>query len=397
MFSVQTTQKLTKISVSQICRFASTFKCSELSIVECKKRKTVPTKDFGFGKYFTDHMLTIPWNIKDGWGKPKIEPYGPMQLVPSIKAIQYAVATFEGMKAFRGVDGKVRLFRPDKHSERFLRSVDRLAFPLFDGEEFVKCLKALIRLDEPWVPHGRGEALYIRPCMFSTDPAVGLDLSKEAALSILLCPVAPFFDTGNKGVSLYADPKYVRAWEGGCGSFKLSSNYAPALYVQRLTNERNCQTALWLYGPDELVTEAGTMNIFVFWTNEHGEKELITAPLTGLILPGITRMSILELTRGWNEFKVSEREFSMKQLLAAIKEKRLHCMFGTGTACVISPVAEIVYRDQSYKLPVEKKEDQLTLRIYNALADIQYAVNGPHPWLAPIDEELSHRKSAVSS
>ncbi|KAF6774076.1 hypothetical protein AHF37_06791 [Paragonimus kellicotti] len=163
-------------------------------------------------------------------------------------------------------------------------------------------------------------------------------------------------------------------------------NYAPTLYSQKFVKEKGCQTSLWLYGPEEALTEAGTMNIFVFWINEDGEKELLTPPLSGLILPGVTRESILEITKAWNEFRVVEKNITMRQVLKAVEEKRLLHIFGTGTACVISPVAELCYKNERYAIPDTDDPDSVPQRILKEYRDIQLAVNGPHPWTHLIDQ-----------
>ncbi|KER28274.1 hypothetical protein T265_04873 [Opisthorchis viverrini] len=201
-----------------------------------------------------------------------------------------------------------------------------------------------------------------------------------------MSPVGDYFSSKKKGSRLFADPSYVRTWEGGSGQFKLAANYGPTLALQKLLRERGYDTSLWLYGPDELITEAGTMNIFVFWTNEQGEKELRTPPLSGLILPGVTRQSVLEITRSWNEFKVVEKDITMSMLLNALKENRLHHMFGSGTACVVSPVMELYYKNNRYSIPFTEDPSSIPERILKEYTDIQRAVNGPHPWAHPIDK-----------
>ncbi|KAF7262320.1 hypothetical protein EG68_00338 [Paragonimus skrjabini miyazakii] len=378
--------KTLKCALKNAGRCISSFKYSDLSVTETKTRREKPVGNMGFGQYLTDHMLTIEWNLKSGWGKPEIKELAPIPLSPAIKALHYATSAFEGFKVIKGVDKRSRLFRPEKHMERMRRSADRLCLPDFDPVELLECIKKLIRLDESWVPSGPGEALYVRPFIFGCDATLGVDISTKAVLCTILSPVGAYFGPNKKGVSLYADPRFVRAWEGGGGAFKLSSNYAPTLYSQKFVKEKGCQTSLWLYGPEEALTEAGTMNIFVFWINEKGEKELLTPPLSGLILPGVTRESILEITKAWNEFRVVENNITMRQVLKAVEEKRLLHIFGTGTACVISPVAELCYKNERYAIPDSDDPDSVPQRILKEYRDIQLAVNGPHPWTHPIDQ-----------
>lgn len=179
---------------------------------------------------------------------------------------------FEGMKAYRGVDGRIRLFRPDMNMKRLLRGAKRAMLPTFDPEEFTECLKRLIKLEQEWIPHSETSSLYVRPTFIGTDPSLGVALSNNAQLFVILCPVGPYFATGFKPVSLYADPKYVRAWPGGSGDSKLGSNYGPTIYVQKTAEANGQQQVLWLYGEDHQATEVGTMNIFFVVKNRNGGK-----------------------------------------------------------------------------------------------------------------------------
>ncbi|TPP64970.1 Branched-chain-amino-acid aminotransferase [Fasciola gigantica] len=366
-------------------RYISSFKSSDLNVKKTKNHKPIPKGDYGFGKIFTDHMFVVEWNRDGGWNKPEIREYAPFTVSPAMQSFHYATSCFEGFKAMRGRDGICRLFRPDKHMERLRKSAARLCLPDFSASELLECIKELIRLDKSWIPSDEGCSLYVRPLFAGIDPIIGVDICSKAILFVILSPVGAYFTGAQQGVALYADPKFVRSWQGGGGAFKLASNYAPTLYVQQFVKEKGCQTALWLHGQNENLTEAGTMNIFLFWTNENGERELVTPPLNGLILPGITRESILELTKSWHEFPVHEKEITMSQVLCAVNENRLHAMFGTGTACVISPVAKLVYKNKVYEIKGGPEGTKTVNRIYKELTDIQWAVNGPHLWTHPVD------------
>uniref|UniRef100_A0A670XSR0 Branched-chain-amino-acid aminotransferase n=1 Tax=Pseudonaja textilis TaxID=8673 RepID=A0A670XSR0_PSETE len=251
---------------------------------------------------------------------------------------------FEGMKAYRGVDGKIRLFRPRLNMDRMLRSAARATLPGFDKEELLQCIQKLVEVEKEWVPYSTSASLYIRPTLIGTEPSLGVKKPSRAILYVILSPVGPYFTSGTfNPVSLWADPKYVRAWKGGTGDCKLGGNYGSSIYAQREAMELGCQQVLWLYGDDHQITEVGTMNLFLYWRNEDGEDELATPPLDGIILPGVTRQSILDLARKWGEFKVSERYITMSDLTTALKEKRVKEMFGAGTACVVCPVSTILY------------------------------------------------------
>nr|CAG4641653.1 EOG090X051P [Eurycercus lamellatus] len=302
-----------------------------------------------FGKYFTDHMLEIPWEAEKGWAKPVISPMHDLKIHPGAKVLHYAIELFEGMKAYRGEDGRLRLFRPDRNMERMLNTSLRASLPGFDTQEMIKCIKRLVQVDRDWIPHSTTSpaSLYIRPTFIATDPSLGVASPKHALMYVILCPVGSYFASGLKPVSLMADPQYVRSWPGGCGAAKMGANYAPTIEIQKRSEILGHQQVLWLYGNDHKLTEVGTMNIFVYLINKKGERELITPPLDGLILPGVTRLSLLELAREWKEFHVTERSINMAEVLEALKENRLLEIFGAGTACVVCPVFSIIFGEVS--------------------------------------------------
>ncbi|XP_065267580.1 branched-chain-amino-acid aminotransferase, cytosolic isoform X5 [Emys orbicularis] len=278
-------------------------------------------------------MLTVEWSLTSGWEKPYIRPLENLSLHPASSSLHYAVELFEGMKAYRGVDGKIRLFRPTLNMDRMVRSAARATLP----------------------------------------PSLGVKKPTKALLYVILSPVGPYFASGSfNPISLWADPKYVRAWKGGTGDCKLGGNYGSSIYAQREAMELGCQQVLWLYGEDHQITEVGTMNLFLYWENEDGEEELATPPLDGIILPGVTRQSILELARKWGEFKVSERYITMSDLTAALEENRVKEMFGAGTACVVCPISKILYKGKNLHIPTMENGPQLATRFLNQLTDIQY-------------------------
>ncbi|CAB3373445.1 Hypothetical predicted protein [Cloeon dipterum] len=289
------------------------------------------------------------------------------------------------MKAYRGKDDKIRIFRPDRNMERMNVSAMRSELPIFDGEELTKCICRLIQIDQEWVPHSMSSSLYIRPTMIGIDPTLGVSSSDNALLFVILCPVGPYFPGGFKPVSLLADPRFTRAWPGGCGDRKMGSNYAPTIRVQAEALGLGLQQVLWLFGDDHQLTEVGTMNIFVLTLNEKGEKVLVTPPLDGLILPGITRQSIIELAQEWGEFAVEERKITMPEVQQLLHEKRLLELFGAGTACVVCPVSSILYQGQTLKIPTMAHKLPVHQRILKTLTDIQYG-EVDHPWALRIDQ-----------
>lgn len=288
------------------------------------------------------------------------------------------------MKAYRGLDDKIRLFRPDMNIDRMLLSADRVSFAPFDKNELLDCIKKLIEIEKDWVPLYDIEAfpsLYIRPTMIGIEPTLGVAAAKQSLLFVILSPVGGYFGSSIKPISLIADPTYVRAWPGGCGDNKLGSNYGPTVKIQKDAEKNGYQQILWLYGADHQLTEIGTMNIFVYLINEQGEKELVTPPLEdGIILPGITRSSLLALAREWGDFKVSERRIDMAEISRSLEQGRLMEIFGAGTACAVCPVGRITFKGQDLTIPTADSKDQLNLRFLKALTDIQYGKINPHPW-----------------
>ena len=292
-----------------------------------------------------DHMLSIEWEHESGWQTPKISPYQNLSLDPATCVFHYAFECFEGMKAYRGNDGKIRLFRPDRNMVRLNRSAARIALPNFDSDALMQLIAKFVRVEERFIPTQRGCSLYLRPTLIGTQKTLGVTPSMSALLFVIASPVGPYYPTGFKAVSLEATDYAVRAWPGGAGDAKIGANYAPCALPQRQAAERGFQQNLWLFGEQEYVTEVGTMNMFTAIVNkETGQNELLTAPLDGTILAGVTRDSILSLARerlvpkGWN---VDERKYTMHEVWEASQDGRLLEAFGSGTAAIVSPVRRI--------------------------------------------------------
>ncbi|KAM6914061.1 branched-chain-amino-acid aminotransferase, cytosolic-like isoform 1-T1 [Lycodopsis pacificus] len=355
-------------------RFASYFKASDLVIERNAVCKPKPDPSaLVFGKQFSDHMLTINWSVKGGWEAPRIKPFQNLSLHPASSALHYSIELFEGMKAFRGADNHIRLFRPMLNMERMHRSAERSSLPLYDKGELLECIKKLVELEQEWVPFSQDASLYIRPTFIGTEPSLGVSPPGEAMIFVIVSPVGPYFATGSfSPVSLLADPSFVRAWKGGVGAYKMGGNYGATIAVQNEAVKRGCQQVLWLYGEQEQITEVGTMNLFIYWTNEDGEKELFTPPLDGIILPGVTRQSLLDLARTWGEFKVTERSMGMQELLAALDAGKVLEVFGAGTACVVCPVGSLLYGGTTYQIPTMQNGPDLAMKFHKELADIQY-------------------------
>ncbi|RKP18254.1 branched-chain amino acid aminotransferase [Rozella allomycis CSF55] len=324
-------------------------------------------------------MLEIDWSQKSGWEKPTIHEFANLNLSPASVVFRYGSECFEGLKAYKDKNGEIRMFRPMKNMDRLYLSAERLALPTFDKNEVLECMKKLVKIDSSWIPRERGYSLYIRPTLIATQDTLGVGPSAKAKFFTIMSPVGPYFKSGFAPVSLVADNRYARAWPGGVGSFKVGGNYAPCIKPQLEAATRGYHQNLWLFG--EELTEVGTMNCFVFWKNENGERELITPHLDGTILPGVTRDSILTLTREWKEFKVTEGRVTMSQLIRAIKENRLIEMFGAGTACIVCPIERINYKGIDYKIPIDEnlKAGKLTKRLMDTILAIQYG-EVDHEW-----------------
>jgi branched-chain amino acid aminotransferase len=349
----------------------------------------IPNKDLVFGHAFSDHMFEVDWQSDKGWINPQIKPYQPIALDPSASVFHYAFCCFEGMKAYKGSKGEIRLFRPDLNMARLNRSAERIALPTFENEQLVESIKQLIKIDERWIPSEKGYSLYLRPTLIGTQEFIGVAPSNRAKLFVIASPVGPYYKTGFKAVSLLATSSFIRAWPGGTGNAKIGGNYAPGIKPQIHAIGQNCAQNLWLFGPEEYLTEVGTMNCFVYWKNEAGEVELVTPPLDGTILPGVTRQSILELAKSWGEFKVSERAITIHDIRKALKEKRLLEMFGSGTACIVSPIKEIVHNNESLQIPLDPNDANsqagpLTTKFNNTILSIQ---NGeiPSEWSVVVE------------
>lgn len=361
-----------------------TFKYDDIQVKLAAPYQLQPkpdASDLGFGKYFTDHMLQIQYHKQlGGWQKPEIIPFENLTLHPAAKALHYAIQLFEGLKAYRGADDKIRLFRPDLNAARMNLSAERSGLPMFDGNEFIKCMVRLIQIDQEWVPHSETSTLYVRPTLIGTDAAFGVNAPESALLFVILSPVSSYYKAADDGaVSMYADPNVVRAFPGGVGNRKVGSNYGPTIEITRRAAEMGHHQVLWLFGPNHELTEVGAMNIFMVYINENGDKQLTTPPLNGLILPGVTRRSILELASQWEDLAVSEEQITMDRVIQLNKEGRLLEMFGAGTAVLISPISRIGYLNQDIHLPTMKQSQPVFQRIKDTLTAIQYG-HIEHPY-----------------
>lgn len=293
-------------------------------------------KDLGFGNFFAPIQLKGEWSEKSGWDKFEVGPLTNFSLHPSAAILQYAQTIFEGMKAFRGVDGNIRLYRSEFHAERFKLSAERLCMPPLETQTFVELVEEIVKQNHTWVPTQVGQSLYIRPTMMGTESFLGVRPSKEVTFFIFASPVGNYYSKGAKDLRILIETEDVRAAQGGLGWAKTGANYAASLRAGERAKKVGFDQVLWLDGRDrKFIEEVGTMNIFFVL-----KDKIVTPALNGSILNGCTRSSVLTILRE-KSIPVEERAISLEELQAAAQKGELKEIFGTGTAAVIAPVAEL--------------------------------------------------------
>ena len=351
-----------------------------IRISRASAKRTKPRdSDLTFGTVFTDHMFVLDFKEEKGWYDPRVEPYGPLAMDPAAAVLHYAQAVFDGLKAFRGRDGQVRLFRPQKHVERLIQSSQRLCIPPLDPDLALKSLVSLVGIEKDWVPSTVGTSLYVRPTIIASEPFLGVRPAKSYIYYVILSPVGAYYPEGINPVKILVVDKYVRAVEGGVGSAKTGVNYAASLYAAEEAKHAGFTQVLWLDGRErKYIDEVGTMNIMM----KIGD-EIVTPPLSGTILAGVTRDSALTLMRDWG-LRVSERPVTIDEVAAAARKGTLEEVWGTGTAAVISPVGELAYKGE--RLVINGgRIGTLTQKLYDAIVGIQYGTApDTRGWTVPV-------------
>lgn len=353
-----------------------------LQIVRTQTPKPrIPDHQLGFGHVFTDHMLLMDYAPDGGWHDARVEPYGPFSVEPSTIVFHYGQAVFDGLKAFRTPTGDIVLFRPQNHLRRLNASAARLCIPLIDEAFTLQALKELVRLDADWVPHTPGCSLYLRPTIIATEPSLGVHPSRTYRFFVILSPVGAYYPEGFEPVRILVEDRYVRAVNGGLGAAKAPANYAASLLAAEEGRVKGFTQVLWLDGiAHRYIEEVGSMNIFFVI-----DDELVTPPLEGSILDGVTRDSVITLAHTWG-LHVAERRIGIDDILAAHGAGKLTEVFGTGTAAVISPVSELFYKGHTIVIN-DRKVGALTQKIYDALTSIQRGIlPDGFGWMAPISE-----------
>ena len=354
----------------------------EIRIEKAQNLKVKPDESaLGFGRYFTDHMFLMDYDIDKGWYDPRIVPYGPIALDPSSTVFHYGAEIFEGMKAYRRADGQVQFFRPMDNFKRLQDSAERLCLPIVDPDFMLEAMKALVKVDEEWVPHKEGTSLYIRPFIFGADPFLGVHTVHHSLLVIILSPVGSYYKEGINPVRIMVEDEDVRAVRGGTGYAKCGGNYAASLRAGKKAEQKGYSQVLWLDGVErKYIEEVGAMNV-MFKIN----GKVITPALLGSVLPGITRRSCIQLLKDWG-VEVEERQLSVDELKEAIKNGTLEEAFGCGTAAVVSPIGELNIEGTPYEI-AGNKIGPLTQKLYDTLTGIQWGkIADPYGWIVPLND-----------
>lgn len=330
-----------------------------------------------FGTVFTDHMARISWTQADGWHDRRVERYGPLQLDPATAVLHYAQEIFEGLKAYRHADGSVWTFRPQANAERFARSANRLALPELSEADFLGAIEALVRTDLAWVPGGGEKSLYLRPFMYASESFLGVRASLEAEFLVIASPVGPYFAGGVRPVSIWVSETYSRAAAGGTGAAKCGGNYAASLLPQQQAYDKGFEQVCFLdAATGTYLEELGGMNVFVV----RSDGTVATPALSGTILEGVTRSSIIQLLHDAGH-EVREESIALADLLAGIEDGTVSEVFACGTAAVITPIGRL--GSETFDVTVGDGEaGPVTTRIRGELTDIQYGrAEDRHGWL----------------
>jgi len=344
--------------------------------VERMKDKTKDESQLGFGKLFTDRMLVVEWKAGTGWCDARIEPYGPFMLDPACAVFHYAQEIFEGLKAYKWPDGRVALFRPEMNARRFNQSAARMCMPEVPEELFIKGIEQLVALEREWIPTAAGTSLYIRPTLIAVEPVLGVKPSDHYYFYVILSPVGAYYAAGFNPINILVEDHFVRAVVGGTGEAKTGGNYASSLMAAQEAKKKGYDQVLWLDGRERrYIEEVGAMNMFFAYG-----KRIVTAPLTGSILSGVTRDSVLKLAPTLG-YQVEERQIDVNDLMADIRAGKVTEAFGSGTAAVITPVGKLCYKDECLQL-TGGKVGEITQNLYDTLTGIQTGkLNDQFSWV----------------
>lgn len=346
----------------------------QLIPLEAAQTRVPPAQDLGFCIHFANRMFTQRYDRGKGWHDAKIEPYAPIPLSPATSVFHYAQLIFEGLKAYRRPDGHINLFRPMENMRRFNNSARRMAMAPVDEEEHLEAICRLIEIEHEWVPRLPDATLYIRPTLIATDDTLGVHASSTYLHFVIISPVGPYFSQGFSPVPVYITDQYVRAVRGGVGEAKTGGNYAASLYAGEDARKHGYSQVLWLDALEHRwVEEVGAMNICFVYNG----RRIVTPPLTGSILPGVTRKSVIELGRHLG-YEVAEEMVDVYQMVDDVRSGRITEVFGCGTAAVVAPVGKLGFHDEA--IIVNNNEPGPVARhLYQQLTDIQFG-RAPDPF-----------------
>lgn len=367
-------------------RTSSRFFTEDVPVVveDVRRRSTTEREELladpGFGRYFTDHMFVARYRVGEGWYDARLTRYGPLQMDPGTAALHYAQSIFEGLKAYAQPDGSVATFRPEANAARFVRGAKRLAMPPVPESAFLAAVDALVDADRDWVPTGPDQTLYLRPYQLASEAFLGVRPAHEYLFLVIASPAGAYFPRGVQPVSVYLSEDYIRAAPGGTGDVKCAGNYAASLLAQEQAIEAGCDQVVWLDAVEKkYVEEMGGMNLF-FVLGSGDDAELVTPELTGTLLPGITRESLITLARDLGH-RVTERKVSVEEWRDGVADGSVSETFACGTAAVITPVGEVKARTGDFTVG-DGTPGPLTMRLREALLDIQHGrVADTHGWL----------------
>lgn len=341
-----------------------------INIVKTDAPKAKPdASTLGFGGEFSDHMFLMNWNANDGWHNARIVPFGNLSIHPASTVLHYGSEIFEGLKAYRRADGKVQMFRPRENAIRMMQSAERLCLPVLEEDDFMQALDAFVSLEQDWTPEAAGTSLYIRPFMFGNDETLGVHTVKNAVFAIIASPSGSYYKEGINPVKIMIEDTDVRAVRGGTGAAKCGGNYAASNRAAQRAAEKGYAQVLWLDGIErKYVEEVGAMNVMF-----KIDGKIITPALSGSILPGITRKSCIEILKE-KGYELEERPLSIDELSMALKTGKLEEAWGSGTAAVISPIGELMYKDEVFVIN-EGKTGETTQMLYDTLTGIQWGTS----------------------
>lgn len=339
----------------------------EIKIVEATKTSVCPPEnELGFGRVFTDHMFVMEYEAGKGWQNARIVPFGNISLHPASTVLHYGAEIFEGLKAYRTADGEVQLFRPMENIRRMNRSAERMCLPAIDENDAMEILETYVRHEKCWVPSSFGTSLYLRPFLFGNDENLGVHTVHRATFMIIASPSGSYYEEGINPVKIMIETEDVRTVRGGTGYAKCGGNYAASTRAGEHAAQKGYSQVLWLDGVErKYIEEVGAMNVMFKL-----DGEIVTPKLTGSILPGITRMSCIEVLRSLGN-RVSERLLSVEELTEAMKNGKLEEAWGCGTAAVVSPIGRLMYNDEEYIINNEQI-GEVTQQLYDILTGIQW-------------------------